>query len=261
MCFAAASPADTTPAGTTRTYRDSHRGTVKAEEYDRGFAPGASAKWLAWETERRLLDRVLERHVERPVRGAVDFACGTGRVLGYLTERVPRCTGVDVSPEMLAIAARRCPGATIVRADVTCGEVVRPDHPVDLVTAFRFFLNAEPELRRQALGWIRGQLADGGVLAANFHLNPHSARGTYLRARGLRGQPMMSLPEAERLLTGAGLRVRARYGYEYLPYRRDGERVRLPRLRRLTDRALAARPRLAPVAGSFLLVAAADGGR
>lgn len=243
------------------SYRDSHRGRAKAEDYDRGFAVPGSAKATSWEIERELLGAALRTHAPHPVRGAVDFACGTGRVLAFLQERVARCTGVDVSPEMLALARRRCPKARLVRADVTGDEQVELDHPVDVVTAFRFFLNAEPELRRRALRWIRGHLEPGGVLLANFHLNPHSVRGSYLRTRRLPDQPMLSLGDVRRLLADAGFAVVAQHGYEYLPFRRDGEHPVLPAARRRVERALARRARLTPVAGSFLIVARPAGNR
>ncbi len=58
-----------------------------------------------------LLDRL-------PAGTALDAACGTGRYAGYLTGRGHRVTGVDRSPEMLARARLRVPGAAFVAGDL-----------------------------------------------------------------------------------------------------------------------------------------------
>ena len=50
---------------------------------------------------------------------------------------------IDVSPDMLALAGARCPRARLIRGDVTTTPGLAPG-PFDLITAFRFFLNAEP---------------------------------------------------------------------------------------------------------------------
>src|SRR5690606_24464999 len=96
-----------------------------------------------------------------------------------------------------------------------------------LVTAFRFFLNAEPDLRRAALQAIEPRLAPGGYLVANFHLNPTSLTGLYVRLRSLRRarrRPMMSLDEARALLTEQGFEVEQTFGYGYLLHRGDRAR-------------------------------------
>jgi len=51
-------------------------------------------------------------------RDLLDVACGTGRHLEHFAGRLA-CTGVDLDPAMLDRARRRCPGVTLVRADMT----------------------------------------------------------------------------------------------------------------------------------------------
>jgi SAM-dependent methyltransferase len=240
-------PADT-------DYRRTHQDAGHASRYDDSFLTPGSAHALNWSAEQRLLDLVFARHLGRPQR-AVDFACGTGRILGYLEQRVPDALGVDVSPAMLELARDRC-RSPVVCHDVTVDTLELP--PVDLVTAFRFFLNAQPELRQQALRWIAGVLAPGGALVANAHLNPASLRGRYLRLRwggGAPRSPMLSVAAFDAVLAEAGFRVEARYGYDFLPYRRDGARLRLVRLRERVEFALLDRARLAGWGGAFLVVA------
>lgn len=241
-------------------YRASHRDADHARYYDRDFWSRSSAKALNWQLEQRLLCLVFARHMRAyPIR-AVDFACGTGRVLQYLEQLEPRISetiGIDISAEMLALAAPRCPRSRLVEHDVTVAPVDDLPVPVDLVTAFRFFLNAEPKLRRQALAWIRSVLKPDGVLVANFHLNPASLRGRYLRLRwaGRQRVPMLAPEAADKIFADAGFDVLAHYGYEYLPYRRDGARLRTAPLRRRIETVLLDRPHIAGLGGAFLVVA------
>lgn len=240
-------------------YRITHQDADHARYYDRDFWSPSSAKGLNWEIERRILDRVFDRHLQPTPRRAVDFACGTGRVLQYLEARVNETIGIDVSAEMLALARPRCSHSRLVQHDVTVTPVRDLPHPIDLVTAFRFFLNAEPELRRDALAWMRSVLCPDGVLVANFHLNPSSLRGRYLRVRwaGRQRVPMLAPRAVDDMLDAAGFDVLARFGYEYLPYRREGTRLWAPALRRRLEIALLDKPRIAALGGAFIVVARA----
>jgi SAM-dependent methyltransferase len=49
-------------------------------------------------------------------RRVLDAACGTGRHAAYLAELGHAVTGLDVSPDMLAVARRRVPDARLVEA-------------------------------------------------------------------------------------------------------------------------------------------------
>ena len=95
---------------------------------------------------------------------------------------------------------------------------------------------------------------------ANFHLNPASLRGMYLRARMNPAErvPMMGIAEARELFAGNGFIVSHILGYSYLPYRRDGRNLGGPRVRRRVETAMAGSKSLQPVAGSFLVVAALE---
>ena len=239
-------------------YRAAHQDADHARYYDRDFWSLSSAKGLNWSLEQELLERIFDRYLHPAPARALDFACGTGRILHFLEARVPETIGIDVSAEMLALAAPRCPRSRLINRDVSVEPVgdLLPA-PVDLVTAFRFFLNAEPSLRRDVLAWMRSMLAPNGVLVANFHLNPASLRGRYLRLRwaGRQRVPMLSPGAVDQLLDGAGFEVVARYGYEFLPYRREGTHLRAVAVRRRVERALLDRPRIAGLGGAFLVVA------
>jgi SAM-dependent methyltransferase len=240
-------------------YRVSHRGADKAADYDHDFWAFGTAKAQNWHIERRLLERVFDAVLPAPPQRAVDFACGTGRVLAELEARVPDTYGIDISPEMLAIARERCPGSKLICRDVTTStEPLDLGGPVHVVTSFRFFLNAEPALRRAALAWIHDNLSPDGRLVANFHLNPNSLRGTYLRIRLFRRRsrlPMLSLREIAALLADCGFAVEHVQGYEYLPYRRAGARLIAPRIRARVEGAMSGSRLVRPFAGCHLVVA------
>jgi SAM-dependent methyltransferase len=211
--------------------------------------------------EQRFLAGIL-RSVGSSAPGSVaDFACGTGRVLEFLGRYFPAPVGIDVSPDMLALARARCPRAKLILGDVTTTPGLAPG-PYDLITAFRFFLNAEPPLRSEVLAWMRASLRPWGLVVANFHLNPASLRGMYLRLRMNPADrvPMMGIADARRLFTDHGFTVRQILGYSYLPYRRDGRNLWGPAARRTVEMILAGNRNksLLRVAGSFLMVAALE---
>ena len=238
------------------SYRVSHLGAEKARAYDNDLWDPRAAKALDWMLEQRLLADVLRSRVAPGAPSVADFACGTGRVLEFLSRHYDAPVGIDVSPDMLALARDRCPRATLVLGDVTATPALAPG-PFDLITAFRFFLNAEPDLQSATLEWMRGALRPSGFVVANFHLNPVSLRGTYLRLR-MRSPtrpPMMSLEKARRLFAAHGFIVHQTLGYGFLPFRREGRELFAPTARRALEAFLAGNDILRPVAGSFLVVA------
>lgn len=242
-----------------RSYRQSHLGADKARSYDEDLWDPRTAKGLDWLIEQQLLADVLRDAVPPGARSAADFACGTGRILEFLSRYVPSPAGIDISPDMLALARARCPRAVLILGDTTTTHDLAPG-PFDLITAFRFFLNAEPSLRSQVLTWMGRSLRPGGVVIANFHLNPVSLRGMYLRLRTTRvtRPSMMSINDACRLFEAHAFTIRQILGYSFLPYRRDGRTLLAPAARRAVETRLAGIGALRPVAGSFLVVATAD---
>src|SRR3984957_3720645 len=124
------------------SYRDSHLGAAKAAAYDEDLWDPATAKGLEWLVEQRMLTGLLpaagdDTTANPPDRpgGPADFACGTGRVLQFLSRRYPAPVGIDISADMLALARRRCPGAAFVLGVVTADPSLAPG-PFDLITAF-----------------------------------------------------------------------------------------------------------------------------
>ncbi len=235
-------------------YRKSHLAEGKADSYDPDFWRPGTSKNLLWSVEQELLGLALKKLPMKPER-ALDFACGTGRALSFLEKHVDDCVGVDISPEMLRVAEERCSNSSIFEWDLTAGPGPI-EGKFDVVTAFRFFLNAEDLLREQALASIKRILRDDGVLIANFHNNPWSLTGVYLKARlAMKGadRRWASLWQARELFRANGYKVVDVWGYGYLFYGR--RLIPLPQLHSLVESGLARAGHLPGMGSCFLVVA------
>jgi SAM-dependent methyltransferase len=124
----------------------------------------------------------IESYIGRHRPGAkslLELGCGTGAILSGLAGSLA-VTGVDRSPEMLAIAADRVPAARLVRADMTNFKL-----PVafDVVICVFDTLNHLPTFDAwlALFDRVHEHLADGGLFI--FDVN------TTGRLRGLDGAP------------------------------------------------------------------------
>ncbi len=172
-------------ASKRQSYRTRFAAAADATSYDQGeYAPGGYPG-LLWRLEQDVLREVVEglRQATTEI-DYLDFACGTGRVLAFVERLVDRSTGVEVSEAMLEVARQKVHTARLVRADITVG-ADEVSGPFDLITAFRFVLNAEPELRLAALRRLTELLRDDrSVLVFNNHINLWSYKlGTWPKQR------------------------------------------------------------------------------
>jgi SAM-dependent methyltransferase len=83
---------------------------------------------------------------------------------------------------MLDVARGKCPNTRFVQADITRDPVDAGQF--DLITSFRFFGNAQDELRVAALDAIAALLRPGGLLIVNNHRNPLSVAEILYRITG-----------------------------------------------------------------------------
>lgn len=165
-----------------RSYRECHMSPGYAQIYERTFTEGYYAQ--LWRTvERPLVQSILADLAARGARRSFDFACGTGRILALHDEVFDDVVGYDIATEMAALARIRCPCARIVVGDLTRSQLEEVPRDRQVGTAFRFFLNAEPELRNSAMAALRNCIADGGYLVADFHMNARSQIGYFYRLR------------------------------------------------------------------------------
>jgi len=163
------------------SYRDSHKYPSKGAEYEEHYLAGSWPRYV-WSREQQVLLEILEKYFAGRDINLLDFACGTGRITSFLENRVKMSTGVDVSSSMLAIARKKLEHTKIIQADITTENILKP-RKFNLITAFRFFANAEHELRSAAIKTLAELLAEDGYLIFNNHHNFHSPwiRWSYMR--------------------------------------------------------------------------------
>jgi len=204
------------------TYRDSHTTPGKGREYDSHF--DYRHRGFMWSREQLILDRVIEKYFQEQEFDHLDFACGTGRILSYLEERTRTSTGVDVSREMLQGAQQKVTCSECIEADITTTNPFG-EKRFDLVTAFRFFPNAEDKLRDEVASALAPLLSEDGYLVFNNHKNRYSltflTMWLYCKLRGAQLRTT-TLNEMEEMISRAGLEVVETHhtgvvpGYEWL---------------------------------------------
>lgn len=224
-------------------YSSAFQGETDALEYDARVYGDGTYDTFVWGLQRPRLRRLF-----RDARGSsdefthLDFACGTGRILASVEDLATASTGIDISEEMLAAARSK-----VARAILRSGDIVAEPEimggPFDVITAFRFFLNAEPGLRDDVMAALAGRLRDQN---SRIIFNVHGSRRSVRRfaVRGRRGPFMneMSPYEIRLMVERAGLEVVSVFGLGVTPARLH--RTPLARLMRAVDR-LAARVPLA----------------
>ena len=231
------------------SYRESHK--EQGEDYHLAFAEHPHRN-MVWQMEQAVLTRFMRQYLSGRSARHLDFAAGTGRILAHLAPLVTESTAIDVSESMLDVARRNLPDARFIVADITRDSVL-VGKKFDLITAFRFFPNAEAELRRDVLEQLVGRLNDDGYLVFNNHINNKSLlyrlsamrRGTNV-IRGMNDQ------DAKAICTAAGLNIVRRYPMAVMPL---GEtRMWFPRATLGVEKLLARIPGVAPLAQNIIYV-------
>jgi ubiquinone/menaquinone biosynthesis C-methylase UbiE len=192
------------------SYRESHKYKSKGAEYESYYKNKAWQRFL-WSREQKIILKILEKHFKGRDVHLLDFACGTGRITELLENRVKTSTGIDVSGPMLAVARRKLKRTEIIETDITAENVLKP-RKFNLITAFRFFLNAEPELRSAAIRAIAELLDEDGYFVFNDHQNSGSPwikiRHEHYRKKNPEATfNVMSIEQMKNLAEEAGLEI------------------------------------------------------
>ena len=197
------------------TYRKHFLDPDAGLRYDHEEYSPNSYSSLMWELEREFLTQEIES-LRRPggKLHALDFAAGTGRITEFLENHVDRVVGLEISEAMAARARLRAKNAVVLCGDITSSPNIITEK-FDIITAFRFFLNAEPALRLSAMVALAARLkSQESVLIFNNHGNLRSLKyiGRLLRKRRaslswqLRGN-LLSESEVHALVAEAGLEI------------------------------------------------------
>jgi SAM-dependent methyltransferase len=192
------------------SYTESHKYEAKGAEYEAYYQNKAWQRFL-WSREREIILRILEKYYTGRDVHLLDFACGTGRITEFLENRVKTSTGVDVSGSMLAIAREKLKRTELIETDIATENILKP-RKFNLITAFRFFLNAEPELRFAAMETLAELLDEDSYLVFNNHQNSGSPwirlRYAHYRKKNPEGiYNVMSIGQMKKLVEGAGLEI------------------------------------------------------
>src|SRR5688500_16110062 len=183
-------------------YRSSHQ--HKGDVYDGVISSSPFERYMD-DWEKRHLLRIIPQLFPTGKPRCLDFACGTGRVTSRVEPMASESYGVDVSESMLNSARAKCRSTTFVCADLTKEDVDLGTF--DVVTAFRFFGNAQDELRASALHAIHRRLRPGGYLVMNNHRNPNSFLAVWRRLAVGKAEMDLSLHKLKSLLRAHGFIV------------------------------------------------------
>lgn len=200
------------------SYRHSHSGKGFGEYYDAllsGKYDGPAWTRLA----RPTVISIFERERNRGSKRYLDFACGTGRITEIGSRMFRDATAIDISPDMIEIAKSLNLDCHFLIGDVTTSPNIAAG-PFDCVTAFRFFLNAEEDLRHQVLDWLASRMPKGSALIGNVHMNPYSISG-FISTLAVRFRSakvsLMSRQQASQMLARHGFHVEEWHGFRIMP--------------------------------------------
>jgi len=211
-------------------YRNSHQAPEKGVTYDQTFQEYPYRKYV-WSWEKNVLKDVIEHYFQPSMKiRYLDFACGTGRIIGYLEDLVGPSIGVDISDSMLQVGCQNVKRSMLVQADLT-QENILAGKTFDLITAFRFFLNAQPALRKESISIMSALLSEQGCLVFNIHMNEGSIaeRIRWLSHR-VKGYPRgkyhsMGRDAVHQMVQEAGLQVVGTYHFGLLPILNEKSRI------------------------------------
>jgi SAM-dependent methyltransferase len=147
-----------------------------AAKYDLVIYSRDSVSDTVWHVEAAILQEIVVKMRRRTKRiEYLDFACGTGRIISFLEDKVDSATGIDISPFMLSRAASQVESAKLLCRDITAGDAA-VEGQYDLITCFRFLKNAEADLRQAALRQLAKRLkgVDSLLVVNCYGGNPFS---------------------------------------------------------------------------------------
>lgn len=187
-------------------YRESH--LARGTSYDRFLADEPFSRYMT-AVESRLLHKLIPELFPNGIGRYLDFACGTGRVTEVIAPFAKESVGVDISPSMIAGAQAKLPHARFVKADLTREE--SDLGRFDLISSFRFFGNAQPDLRIAALRALHARLSENGLLLINSHRNPRSLAARAAQMTGAAAETDLHFSKLRTMLAATGFEIARAY--------------------------------------------------
>jgi ubiquinone/menaquinone biosynthesis C-methylase UbiE len=211
----------------TTSYSERFQDSASVEDYESKEYGAGSYSAHIWNLQRPVVEKIiaeLRQNQPRPLQ-LLDFACGTGRVISVLENLVDAAEGIDISDNMVSVARTKCRKARLQVGDILLQpELLR--QRFNLITAFRFLLNVEPELRGKVLRRLREVISvPDGRLIVNVHGNSRSLRHPAIWWRRWREGTVksgamlneMSPAETRQLLRASGFEIVRQFGFGMLP--------------------------------------------
>lgn len=213
------------------TYIDSHKSKDHGKNYDVMYHKDSYDNRV-WLLEKSILRKILKNRGDQEI---LDFATGTGRVAIFLeNKKFKKITGIDVSESMLSVAKTELHNTDLIMMDVNDKNLQKKlSKKFDVIIAFRFFLNADPELRKETLKNLRPLLKDNGILIFNIHGNKYSTRmfsdlirnlvkKVYVAVSKPKSEPFrynqrVSIGELNKLLKEGKYNIQEIISYSYIP--------------------------------------------
>lgn len=116
----------------------------------------------------------IAQYAQRPVRDLLDVACGTGGHLSHMVDHFA-CVGVDISPEILAIARAKLPTVPFFNGDMLTFELGRRFDAITCLFSAIGYVKTVENLS-QAAATLAKHLAPGGVLIVEPWFHPGAFR-------------------------------------------------------------------------------------
>jgi len=212
-------------------YRLSHISNKKGEMYSSSFEALPYRKMI-WNWERlKLLDFIDKTFEHKPSIDYLDFACGTGRIIGLIekNDKVHRAFGVDVSESMLNVAREKLTKSRLHLLDITRNNIF-PRESFDLITAFRFFLNAQWDLKIEAMQKLSTLIKPDGYIIFNIHMNSGCTLDRLSRAysnfkKTAATYKTMNSSEVKELTKSANLKIIDTYHFGVIPVVRENAKL------------------------------------
>jgi SAM-dependent methyltransferase len=172
------------------------------------------AQWLRDELAAKPLDRAMLASFAELVRAAgtgpvADIGCGSGRVTAYLNELGLPAFGIDLSPQMVAVARQSYPGLRFEVGSMLA--LALPDGTLGGLLAWYSTIHVPDDRLPEAFAEFSRVLAPGGFALLAFQVGDEPVHLTRALGHQISVDVHQRRPEqVTALLDQAGLVVRAR---------------------------------------------------